>query len=188
MSTIESLLAGHRETLTTLYTTLSPTPLPLLNAKLDALHLALASTIEQQRVDAEQEVDQVERRLVEGWKKVEDWRLALGESDMGGKKRGEGPLLLLIDEVESVLQGMRSRMQERGELIVNLQKRLSGFLPVLEADFLSLKLEDIEAGWEGLDLRLERMSSLEREVMRCEAEIVSSATQLHVPLIFSADV
>lgn len=171
MSSLECLLASHRQTLTTLYTTLSPSPLPLLAAQLDALHAQLESTITAQRVEAEAEVAGVEQRVAESWKKVSDWRVALGESE--GKGRGAGPLLVLVDEVEGVLAGMRSRMEERGNLIVGLQQRLTTLSEVLGMQWLAVELEDVTAGWEGLDLRLERMSCLEREVMRCDAEIVS---------------
>jgi hypothetical protein len=172
MSTLESLLVSHRQTLTTLYTKLSPAPLPLLTGKLDELHAALVSTVEQQRVEAEKQVDEVERRLKRSWEKVGEWRSALGESDGAGKTRGEGPLLVLVDSVEAVLEGMRSRMEERGQLIVGLQKRLGELGDVVGREWLGVELENVEEGWDGLDLRLERMSTLEREVMRCEAEIV----------------
>lgn len=168
---LESLLASHRQTLTTLYTTLSPSPLPLLNAQLDALHAQLESTITAQRIEAEAEVASVEQRVSESWRKVADWRTALGESE--GVGRGVGPLLVLVQEVDTVLGGMRSRMEERGNLIVGLQERLGKLSEVLGKEWMVVKLEDVSAGWEGLDLRLERMSCLEREVMRCDAEIVS---------------
>ena len=64
-------------------------------------------------------------------------------------------------------------MEERGNLIVGLQERLGKLSEVLGKEWMVVKLEDVSAGWEGLDLRLERMSCLEREVMRCDAEIVS---------------
>lgn len=91
--------------------------------------------------------------------------------------RGEGPLLVLVQQVEQVLQGMRGRMEERGKRIVALQQRLRELSSsILGMEWLKVELEEedeVNKGWEGLDLKLDRMSALERELVRCETEIVS---------------
>lgn len=170
---LESLITAHRDLLASLYTSLSPSPTQLVDAQLEAIHSSLDSLIAQQRSTVEDEVARVEGELASRWQKVTDWRVALGEPAGESKKKGDGPLLSLVEEVEQVIEGMSSRMQQRGELIVELQRRLQSFVEVLGREWLTVELEEFENGWEGLDLRLERMSGLERECLRCEAEIVS---------------
>lgn len=170
---LEQLITAHRSTLLQLYTSISPAPQPLVNQHLDSLHQLVESQIAQQVQSITEELARVEALLTERWAKVTDWRVALGEPVGAVKTKEDGPLLTLVDEVDQVIQGMRSRMQQRGEAIVELQRRLSGFVEVVGREWLGVELEDWNKGWEGLDLRLERMSSLERECLRCEAEIVS---------------
>lgn len=88
----------------------------------------------------------------------------------------KGPFLSQLEEIERLLGSMRERMSSRGLQIISLQNRLVGMTRegVLGAEWLGVELESESDGWEGMDLRLERMSGLEREVCRCEAEIVRS--------------
>ncbi|KAK4057398.1 Microtubule bundling protein [Microbotryomycetes sp. JL221] len=158
----------------------------------------------QQQVDKlEQDVKQLEQQLEDKWKRVNDWRTALGEQHVGSArtstggttKRGSDADIKLNDsldvqltKVDTVLDGMRSRMQQRGQTIVELHKRIeTQFVPILGLEFLNLQLEDVQQGWERLDLRLERMSSLEREILRCEAELAHRRDVLnaHVNEIFA---
>ncbi|SCZ97569.1 BZ3500_MvSof-1268-A1-R1_Chr4-3g07255 [Microbotryum saponariae] len=171
MSSLEVLVAQHRQKLTELYTLISPQPTELVTAQLDALQALLGATIDQQRLCAENERDQIQASLDKSWEKVGLWRTALGEDASIGKGRGTGPLKTLVQEVEEVLQSMRGRMEERGKQILGLNSRIATFVPTLGREWLQVSLDDVEQGWEALDLRLERMSALEREVMRCETEI-----------------
>lgn len=167
---LPALIVAHEATLLRLYTSLSPSPEATLATKQRALHLALTNTITAQLAEAEAAVAVAEARVAAGWQKVLDWRTALGET--GGQQRGEGPLETQATDVEATLDGMRGRMEDRGKAIVMLQTRLAALATTLGTDFLALKLERFEDGWDALDLRLERMSALEREVLRCDAEIV----------------
>ncbi|SGY76227.1 BQ5605_C005g03476 [Microbotryum silenes-dioicae] len=171
MSSLEVLVAQHRQKLTELYTLISPQPTELVSAQLDALQALLGATIDQQRLCAENERDQIQASLNKSWEKVGLWRTALGEDASIGKRRGTGPLKTLAQEVEEVLQSMRGRMEERGKQILGLNSRIATFVPSLGKEWLQVSLDDVEQGWEALDLRLERMSALEREVMRCETEM-----------------
>lgn len=170
-STIQSLLSNHELIISKLYNKLSLDSETLIKKSLLELEESIQTTISNQLSTIQLEVDEVELSLNSSWKKVSDWKLALGESV--GRERSEGPLLNLVIEVEEILQSMRSRMEERGLLIVGLQTRLISMREVLSEDWMQVELEDIENGWEGLDLTLERLSKLEREVVRCDSEIVS---------------
>ncbi|GAA5929842.1 hypothetical protein JCM1841_000504 [Sporobolomyces salmonicolor] len=171
MTSIESLVSAHRTTLTDLYTSLTSSPTPLVEAHLSELSALVAAKVDEQRFAAEAEVAVAEKRLADGWKRVNDWQAALGEPTKEARTKGDGPLLKLAEDVEAVIEGMKGRMQERGTLIVGLQRSLAELREIVGRDWLQVELEDVEKGWEELDLRLERMSGLEREVMRCEAEI-----------------
>ncbi|SCV69366.1 BQ2448_2386 [Microbotryum intermedium] len=165
MSSLEALVAQHRQTLTQLYTLISPHPTELVSAQLGALQSLLGATIDQQRLCAEKERDEIQASLDKSWDKVTLWRTALGEDASTGKRRGTGPLKTLIQQVEDVLQGMRGRMEERGKQILGLNSRIAAFVPTLGKEWLQVTLDDAEQGWETLDLRLERMSALERELI-----------------------
>ncbi|KAK4700631.1 Ase1/PRC1/MAP65 family protein, partial [Phenoliferia sp. Uapishka_3] len=171
---LAALISSHHDSLSKLFTSLTPTPTPLLSAKLDQLHLALSSQIASQLTEVQSLVSAAESRVAAGWQKVTDWKAALGETV--GSVRGDGPLEIQAAEVEAVLSGMRSRMEERGKAIVQLQKRLAGLVEMLGKEFLKVEMEDWEKGWEALDLRLERMSNLERELLRCDAEVARRRT------------
>lgn len=172
-SSLVNLISNHEEEITNLYTKLSPNPTILINSSLQELEISIKTIISTQFLTIKNEVEEVESSLNNSWKKVKDWKLALGEESLG-RERGTGPLLNLILEVEGILESMRSRMEERGLLIVSLQSRLISMRDVLGIEWMQVELENIDNGWEGLDLRLERLSKLEREVVRCDAEIVSS--------------
>lgn len=169
---LELLLSNHTATLSALYSSLSPTPAPLLSASISELEQSITNTISTQLATVQAEITCVEESLTTSWKKVSDWRCALGEAE--GRRRGEGPLLLLVKEVEGILAGMRSKMEARGVAIIGLQEKLHAMRDVLGSEWLMVELEDISAGWEGLDLRLERMNNLMRECSRCETELVST--------------
>ncbi|BGP42853.1 Microtubule bundling protein [Rhodotorula kratochvilovae] len=170
---LEELIAAHRTTLNTLYAALSPAPQPLIDAHLAALHSTLSAALSSQRSTAEAEVAAAEERLAAAWARVHDWQQALGEPLRPAKKRGDGPLLALVDEVERIRAGMKGRMEERGTRILALQERLRSLAEVVGREWLEVELEQAaeEGRWEDLNLKLERMGALERETVRCEAEI-----------------
>lgn len=181
MSALETLLSEHRSTLSNLYTKLSPAPLPLLTSKLDLLHQALASTISQQRLEAEQEIEAVETSLDDKRKKAKHWRNALGEQDNKDQEEQSAngiPLLTQLTSVEKILNGMRERMETRGRMILKLQATLLSFTHILGMTWLSIEIPaEPLTEWDGQDLRLERLSALEREIVRCESEIVRFIVQ-----------
>lgn len=171
---LEHLITQHRATLSDLYAALSPSPQPLVDAHLASLEATLSASLSAQRAAAEAQVAAAEERLAAGWTRVHDWQAALGEPPRPTKRRGDGPLLALVDDVERIREGMKGRMQERGTRILALQARLRSLAEVVGRDWLEVDLEEAaESGsWEDLNLKLERMGALEREIMRCEAEIV----------------
>lgn len=111
----------------------------------------------------------------------------LGETMTGSPQVIKGPLESQLEEIERVLGGMRERMSSRGVQIISLQNRLVGMTRegVLGNEWLRVELENESQGWEGMDLRLERMSALEREVCRCENEIVRFPFLLLLSLLFA---
>ncbi|GAA5992205.1 hypothetical protein JCM10908_001819 [Rhodotorula pacifica] len=177
LSTLTALISDHHTKLSQLYTVLSPAPKALVEEHLSLLHSTLASTIHQQLAQAEQEVSAAEERLALGWKRVHDWQTALGEPLRPAKKRGDGPLVSLVEDVDRIKEGMKSRMQERGQRILGLQKKLRGLAEIVGREWLEISLEQGAAAdedddrWEDLDLTQNRMNALEREVVRCESEI-----------------
>ncbi|BGP19418.1 hypothetical protein JCM10213_000655 [Rhodosporidiobolus nylandii] len=168
---LSTLLTAHESTLTALYTSLSPLPAPLIGGHLSSLRTQLAALLAVQVAEAEAEVQQAEQRLAAGWKRVHDWQAALGEPLRPAKQRGDGPLLSLCEEVDGIKEGMKGRMEERGRRMVVLHARLREVSEVVGAEFLEVQAEEEGKGWEEMDLRLEKMGELEREIMRCEAEI-----------------
>ncbi|KAI5477642.1 microtubule associated protein [Pseudohyphozyma bogoriensis] len=158
----------------TLYSSLSPSPAPLLQAALSPVQSLLQQTLDDQIAEATAKVDAVKSQLDDAWKRVFDWRTALGEQ-VGERSGVEGPLETQLEGVGKVLDGMKGRTEERGKAVMRVQTKLSKLVDeqegVLEKEWLEVELEDLSSGWEGLDLRLERLSALEREVMRCETEI-----------------
>lgn len=138
------------------------------------LSTQLGALLLTQRTAIEARLDEISNQLDKSWNQVAEWRLALG--DTAKDSRGTGPLESEVAKVEAVLGGMRGRMSERGVLVVEVQKRLAGMREWIEPE---LELEDWEAGWEGLDLRLSRLEALQKELGRCEAEVVSACPAKH---------
>lgn len=170
---MESLLASHRTSLLSLFTTLSPEPDQLLQTDLIQLEISLKASLELQLSKAKSSVLAASTELDAKWQCVDSWRLALGE--MNGEGRNSGCLLNLLKDVERIIESMRDRMRARGEAIISLQTRLEEFAVILGREWIKTKLDFVKGkGWEGLDLRLERMSELEREIVRCEGELVSN--------------
>ncbi|KAL8280672.1 hypothetical protein RQP46_006995 [Phenoliferia psychrophenolica] len=177
-SSLASLLELHSAALSSLYTSLSPSPSPLLHSSLSALESILTSALAAQLSSAQSLVQAAQLRLSSSLQRVSDWQLALGDTPTTIK--GEGlPLERQIADVDRVLEGMRGRMDERGKQIVRLQRRLNKLVEVLGIEFLDVTLENVDDGWEQLDLRLERMSQLEREALRCDAEVTRRRTLIH---------
>lgn len=176
LATLTGLLSNHHAKLSSLYGLLSPAPQPLVEAHLSPLQAMLASTIDQQLAAAEHEVSSAEERLALGWKRVHEWQTALGETLRAEKKRGDGPLISLVEDVDRIKESMKSRMQERGQRILKLQRKLRMLAEVVGREWLEISLDEAaedDDRWEDLDLTQNRMTALEREIVRCESEIVS---------------
>ncbi|GAA6013311.1 hypothetical protein JCM10207_000851 [Rhodosporidiobolus poonsookiae] len=170
---LSQLLTDHQATLTSLYTALSPAPDPLIAPHLDHLRLSLAALIEQQQQQATAELDAARERLTAGWRRVHDWQTALGEElrPAPDLERDSTPVLKLVEQVEAVKEGMKGRMEERGKRILQLHRRLRELREVVGREWVKVQVEEDGKGWEEMDLRLEKMGEMEREVLRCEAEI-----------------
>ncbi|GAA5921137.1 hypothetical protein JCM3775_004106 [Rhodotorula graminis] len=170
---LEHLITEHRTTLADLYAALSPAPQPLVDSHLASLESALDTLLASQRSAAEAQVAAAEQRLAAAWTRVHDWQAALGEPLRPAKRRGDGPLLVLVDEVDRIREGMKGRMEERGTRILALHERLRALAEVVGREWLDVELDDAaqSGSWEDLNLKLERMGALETEIMRCEAEI-----------------
>lgn len=174
LATLTGLLSNHHAKLSSLYGLLSPAPQPLVEAHLLPLQTMLASTIDQQLAAAEYEVSSAEERLALGWKRVHEWQTALGEPLRAEKKRGDGPLVSLVEDVDRIKESMKSRMQKRGQRILELQRRLGALAEVVGREWLEISLDEAaqdDDRWEDLDLTQNRMTALEREIVRCESEI-----------------
>lgn len=170
---LSQLLVAHEATLTALYTSLSPSPLPLIASHLDSLRTSLDALLAAQLTTATAELQAAEERLAAGWRRVHDWQMALGEQPSAEKKKGDGPVLSLVREVEELRDSMKGRMEERGKRVLQLHQRLRELRDTTGRAFVEVAVEeDASKGWEELDLRLEKMGEMEREVVRCEAEIV----------------
>lgn len=180
LATLTGLLSNHHAKLSSLYGLLSPAPQPLVEAHLLPLQTMLASTIDQQLAAAEYEVSSAEERLALGWKRVHEWQTALGEPLRAEKKRGDGPLVSLVEDVDRIKESMKSRMQKRGQRILELQRRLGALAEVVGREWLEISLDEAaqdDDRWEDLDLTQNRMTALEREIVRCESEIVSGVAR-----------
>ncbi|GAA5968403.1 hypothetical protein JCM11641_007626 [Rhodosporidiobolus odoratus] len=168
---LTTLLERHISTLTALYTSLSPSPSSLINTHLTSLRTQLETILASQLTTAQAEVFTAEQKLAASWKRVHDWQAALGEPLRSERHKGDGPLLSLCDEVDALKEGMKGRMEERGKRMLLLNARVGELREVVGSEFVMVSVEEAGKGWEEMDLRLERMGDLEREVMRCEAEI-----------------
>ncbi|GAA5868389.1 hypothetical protein JCM8547_002175 [Rhodosporidiobolus lusitaniae] len=183
LHSLPDLLTQHSATLTSLYTSLSAFPTPLIEAHFSSLRSSLSALLSSQLATAEADVQRAEERLQAGWTRVHEWQAALGEPLREAKKRGDGPLEVLVEEVERLREGMKGRMEERGKRVVQLHARLRELREVVGREWMgeekSAKVEEEGKGWEEMNLRLERMSELEREVVRCEAEITRRQSLLN---------
>ena len=166
---MEALLRAHHVILTSLYTRLTPTPNPLIEASVSELSAQLESLLAAQRSSIEAKLAEVEAQLDKSWTQVAEWREALGDPSKDG--RTALPLESEVERVEGVLGGMRGRMRERGEKVVEVQAKLAGLKEWIEVE---VELEDLTDGWEKLDLRMSRLEGLQKELGRCEAELVST--------------
>lgn len=170
---IPALLVAHRRALTTLYAALSPLPLPLLAAEETALLETIKQSTLSQLITAQSLLSTARTTLEDRSTLLRRWRTALGEQE---GRTTEGSVLQMLDETESQLTALKSRVKQRAESIIVLQSKLTEFSDILGRDWLGVVLDFDQGqgqGWEGLDLRIERVSELEKEVLRCEDELVS---------------
>lgn len=165
-------LSRHLDNLKGLHDELASDGPQLTIAAKAEINDALVKIFRAQVTDANDKLGQAREALEQSWKRISDWRNALGEPALKRPKNSD-PLDLQLKEADKYLDGMKARMKERGETIVSLQRKLSTMQDVLGLDWMQVKLEpEWQNGWEGLDLRLERMAALEREVVRAEGELV----------------
>ncbi|KAK4052832.1 Microtubule bundling protein [Microbotryomycetes sp. JL201] len=180
---VEQLISEHLATLDSLCRQITADSCSLKDPLVASVRDAVLKLAEQQTNELKDHIQELRTQLDDKWKRVQDWRTALGEQHVV-KARASGanddePLSQQLAHADAALDSMRSRMHERGQTIVELHKRLAPFQQSLGNDFFTLELEDVSNGWEKLDLRLERMSSLEREILRCDAEIARRRDELN---------
>ncbi|GAA5912020.1 Ase1p [Sporobolomyces salmoneus] len=179
-TSLSSLITSHEAHLTTLYSNLTLDPSPLIASQLSLLESLVSSEISKQTTEINLLLEREREKLEQGWSKVNDWLTALGEPiDTSRREREKegGVLQEMVREVEGVLEGMRSRISERGERIVKVQKELYEVRATLGEEKEKVKLDDREKlekerGWEDMDLKRERLEELEIELQRCKTEIV----------------
>lgn len=166
------LLAEHIDQLHAAYKQLSSQHEQLASDATLSIETVLSRLFDEQDKDVKERLTRASEQLDQSWKRIADWRSALGEPALKRPKNTD-PLDLQCREADKYLDGMKARMQERGETIIRLGKKLDGMRDALGQDWFQVKLDNVSEGWEALDLRLERMSALEREVVRAEGELVS---------------
>ena len=172
VATMEETLRAHRLALSGLYAQLSPSPTPLLAAEEASLHSAVQELLQTQLSTAQSLLSAAQSTLSTKLALLHSWRTALGEEHATTTE--QGPLLFMLNETEHALDRLKSRVQERGLAIIAVQEKLATFTTIFGKEWFRLELDFVkENGWEGIDLRLERLSQLEREVLRCEDELVS---------------
>lgn len=177
MTSLSQLLSQHTETLTTLYSTLTPCPTPLIEARLSELEELLNRELSKQTLEIKLLISRERERLENGRKKVKDWLDALGEGIEEKEEEGEC-LEDRVKEVELRIEGLRGRIKQRGEEVVGVQKELIEIREVLGMEWIGVRLDQEEVvkrgEWEGLDLKGERLEELQVERERGRAELVSS--------------
>lgn len=190
LSSLTTLLTTHSDSLTTLYSSLTLTPNPLIESNLSKLYSLISQEINQQTLEIEHVVTTEREKIRNGKKKVQGWYEALGEpvsKDFLKEERDEKGMVLeqQVEEVERVIESLRGRIEQRGREIVQVQKELYQVKEVLgESTRLEMgkggvrldekrRLEE-ERGWEELDLRGERLRELQGELERYKGEIVSA--------------
>ena len=184
MTSLSSLLSSHTETLTTLYSSLTSSPAPLIARRLAELEGILKIELNKQTKEIESLISQEQERLSTGQNKVRDWLIALGEyvAESSQDKEEKGTLEERVKQVELRIEGIRGRIKERGEEVVVVQKELIEMRKVLGGEeWDGVKLDDeglvARGEWEGLDLRRERFDELQVERERARNELVSSRTK-----------
>lgn len=191
MSALESLLAEHRLILSELFTQLSHNPLELLSSHLTQLQTSLSHQIILQRQSAQEQVDNAVVLVQDRTVKLEQWLTALGELGGTGGVTGSNnnnnnnnnhiPLLSQLTIIDDRLDAIRDKMKSRAQQILALQQQLFHLTPLLGIAWLKVEIpqggieyDQADDTWEGIDLTLDRLSALERELVRCQAEIVRS--------------
>ncbi|GAA5886410.1 hypothetical protein JCM6882_001629 [Rhodosporidiobolus microsporus] len=182
---LPALLQTHLDTLTHLYTRLSPAPASSL--ALSGCEAALRELIEQacgtQRAEAEREVRDKEDELERAWRRVNEWQRALGEEvtapppapSTTTEAPAAGPTLTdLCAAATSQLDALRTRMSARGSHVASLHARLRALRATVGSEWFKdapYRVEEEGRAWEEMDLRGEVVAGLEAEVGRCEAEV-----------------
>ncbi|CAA3032878.1 Hypothetical predicted protein, partial [Olea europaea subsp. europaea] len=191
LSTLSTLLASHAADLSSLYGSLgaSSETVPL---KLEELHAALVGTVKRQKEAAEAEVAEVKER-VDGLRgTLERKRRRLGESRTSSAHESNVETLLQARErLEREDVTTERTLQAREKQFTDARSRLAAFVNVLGRETVYAGLDEegsqnstSEAQQQQQDQRedlsLVKLSALEKEVTRCEKEVVSSALTQHV--------
>ncbi|GAA5976333.1 hypothetical protein JCM5350_001424 [Sporobolomyces pararoseus] len=205
-TTLVSLLSNHSTNLTRLYSSLTLNPSPLIDAQLSSLEEIVQTEIDKQTNLVQSLIDQERLKLVSTKGKVRDWLIALGEqptttttNDQQEEEEEGSCLEEKVERVEKVLEKLRSRISQRGEQVVRVQKELYQVRELLgnDGEGTKVKLDELEkldfntqggegAGgrggnrWEELDLKKERLEELEQELERCKNEIIRRQDQINI--------
>ena len=198
-SKIVSLVQAHERELSSRYARLTSNSTRLLERDLEALHALLSAESQAQLASVDDECEQLETRVKEGWTRIVSWRACLGDGPSADHQTGRTDMALQdqLTVVQRLIASMRDRMRDRGKQVQLLISRLRSYRDALGHDFVNVAgLDDDDAntaenvqqqrenggggkdpleseeGWEHLDLRLERLTELESAVIRSEAEIV----------------
>lgn len=172
LSTLSNLLERHTATLTSLYDELGA-PSTTVGSKLEELHGALISTVNAQRESAEQEVAAVKKSVDELRRSCTLKRKQLGEgrtSSASNNNNNNETLLQAKKRLEKEEQDTDKLVQQRQKLLQAVHARLEAFVDILGRE--TVYVDDTPSNEDTIDLSLSKLSSLEKEVVRCENEVV----------------
>jgi hypothetical protein len=179
LSTLSSLLERHTATLTALYDELGA-PTTTVSSKLEELHGALISTVNAQRESAEQEVAAVKKSVDELRGSCTLKRKQLGEGRTSSASvdhnNNKETLLQAKKRLEKEEQDTDKLVQQRQKLLQAVHARLEAFVDILGRETVYVD-ENPSNEQDTIDLSLTKLSSLEKEVVRCENEVVRLSQQ-----------
>ncbi|GAA5944347.1 Ase1p [Sporobolomyces koalae] len=180
-TTLERLVSDHSEYLSNSYHALVNEPVALREARLKELELVLKREIDKQTSLVQAELDHARTQLEQAYTKANGWLAALGEPsierkdderDVSFERRNE--------QVETELERLRSRVQRRGEQVVELEKELRGLSELVSIECPLTDQDTLDRGWEELDLTQDRINLLECEIARCRQEIIRRQEQINL--------
>lgn len=177
LSQLSGLLEGHTATISTLYARLGA-PSTTVASKLEELHDALISTVNKQRESAEKEVAEVQTVVDTLRTTLADQKRRLGETrtsiTQSVNKEGE-TLLQARARLEKEEAALVITVEARQKQLATVKARLDSFVVVLGKE--TVYPDDAQVS-DGMDLSLVRLSKMEKEIARCEQEVVSARCPL----------